>query len=169
MEQPRVHPGYVFDGPAFDLRGEVLETTQDLLRAEVFVGPRGNGGPLHRHLRQEERFHVLEGALRLRQGLRESRIVEAGEEVGVPAGRPHTFRVLSDGAHFIAEFRPAYDIAEVFRDVFALSSRGRGGGQPKPRDAAALIQRYRDDFFYLAYVPIGLQRTLARLLVRPSD
>jgi quercetin dioxygenase-like cupin family protein len=165
----RVYAGDVFESPAFDLRAEVLETNQDLLRAETFVGRRGNGGPLHRHLRQEERFQVLDGALRVRQGRRESRIVEAGQEVRVPAGRPHTFRAVGDGAHFIAEFRPAYDIAEVFRDVFALSGRGRRGGQPSPRDAATLIQRYPEDFFYLAYIPIGVQRALAHLLVRRSE
>jgi len=162
----RVHVGEIFEGPAFNLRAEVLAIDRDLLRADVRAGRGGNGGPLHRHLRQEERFIVLEGALRVREGLRESRIVRAGEEIAISPRTPHTFRAVSESAHFIAEFRPAYDIAEVFREVFALSPAGRSGGRPSLQDAAMLIERYPEDFFYLAYVPIPLQRALMRMFGR---
>jgi hypothetical protein len=73
---------------------------------------------------------------------------------------------VSDRAHFIAEFRPAYDIAEVFREVFALSPAGRGGGRPSLRDAAMLMERYPQDFFYLAYIPVPLQRALLRMVAK---
>jgi quercetin dioxygenase-like cupin family protein len=150
--------------PAFDLRAVVLETSPDLLRAEVHTGSRGNGGPLHRHLRQEERFLVHEGTLRVRQGLRGSRLVGPGEEVAVPPGAPHTFKVVSDSAHFIAEFRPAWRIAEVFRDIFSLP-QGRFG-VPNLGDVAVLIDRYPEDFFYAPFVPVGLQSGLAGLVGR---
>jgi quercetin dioxygenase-like cupin family protein len=160
--------GDTIESPSHDLRALVLETSHDLLRAEVHAGSRGNGGPLHRHLRQEERFLVSEGTLRVREGLRGSRIVEAGGEVAIPAGKPHTFKVVSESAHFIAEFRPAWQIAEVFRDVFTLSSEGRFSriGTPRLSDVAALIERYPEDFFYAPFVPIGLQRGLAGMLAR---
>jgi quercetin dioxygenase-like cupin family protein len=163
-----VAPGDVLESPAHDLRAVVLETSRELLRAEVHAGSRGNGGPLHRHLRQEERFLVHEGALRVREGLRHSRIVEAGNEVAVRPGRPHTFQVVSDRAHFIAEFRPAWQIAEVFRDVFALSANGRlfRDRYPRLRDVASLIQRYPEDFFYAPFAPTALQRLIADLLTR---
>jgi mannose-6-phosphate isomerase-like protein (cupin superfamily) len=124
-DHPReaIAPGDVLDSPAFDLHVVVLETSRDLLRADVRAGGRGNGGPLHRHLRQEERFLVRDGALRVRQGLRGARVVEAGGEVAVPPGTPHTFQVVGDEAHFIAEFRPAWRIAEVFRDLLRCSPR----------------------------------------------
>src|SRR4029079_11177708 len=92
---PRVHVGEIFEGPGFDLRAEVLAVDRDLLRADVHCREGGNGGPLHRPLRQEERFIVLEGALRVREGLRDSRIVRAGEEIAISPRTPHTFRVAT--------------------------------------------------------------------------
>jgi mannose-6-phosphate isomerase-like protein (cupin superfamily) len=160
-----VAPGDVLESPALGLRAEVLESDRDLFRADVHARRGGNGGPLHRHRRQEERFLVHEGRLRVREGVRAARFVEAGEEVAIRAGRPHTFSVVSEHAHFTAEFRPAWEIAEVFRDVFALSAEGRLDRRenPRPRDLAALIDRYPEDFFYSALLPIALQRALARV------
>lgn len=149
----------MLEGPAFDLRAVVLEASRDLFRADVRVGGRGNGGPLHRHLRQEERFLVHEGVLRVRDGFRESRLVEAGGEVAIPPGRPHTFSVVGDSAHFVAEFRPACQIAEVFRDVFALAD---ADGRPKITDLLALAEVYPEDFFYAPLIPPALQRSIGR-------
>jgi hypothetical protein len=73
-----IAPGDVVESPTFDVHAVVLDISRDLLRTEVQAGSRGNGGPLHRHLRQEERFLVRDGALRVRQGLRGARVVEAG-------------------------------------------------------------------------------------------
>jgi hypothetical protein len=109
---------------------------------------------------------VHDGALRVRQGFRESHVMEAGDEVAIRPGRPHTFQVLSDEARFTAEFRPAWQIAEVFRDVFALDTAGRR--YPRLSDVAPLIERYPEDFFYMAFVPIALQRMIARLVARPQ-
>jgi mannose-6-phosphate isomerase-like protein (cupin superfamily) len=155
--------GDVLESPVFDLHAVVLETSRDLLRSEVHVGRRGNGGPLHRHLRQEERFLVREGVLRVRDGFRASRLVEAGEEVAIQPGRPHTFTVIGDGAHFIAEFRPAWQIAEVFREIFALVD---ARGKPDFADLLALSERYPDDFFYAPVIPPAFQRQLGRFFAR---
>lgn len=166
--KPAVAPGDLLESQAFGLRATVLDSDRNLLRADVRAGRGGNGGPLHRHLRQEERFLVHEGALRVREGIGGARIVEAGEEVAIRAGRPHTFAVVSERAHFTAEFRPAWEIAEVFRDVFALLDERRIGrrGDLRLKDVAILIDRYPDDFFYSALLPMALQRALARPLAR---
>jgi mannose-6-phosphate isomerase-like protein (cupin superfamily) len=163
-----IAPGDVFGSPDHDLRATVLHADRYLFRADVHVGPRGNGGPLHRHLRQEERFLVHEGAVRVREGVRGSRVVGAGEEVAVAPGRPHTFRAIGQGAYFTAEFRPAWHIAEVFRDIFAASSEGRlqRHGYPRLMEVTALIDAYPDDFFYAPFIPVTAQRALARLLRR---
>ncbi len=158
-----VQVGDVLEGPAFDLRAVLLETSRDLFRAEVHVGRRGNGGPLHRHLRQEERFLVRDGVLRVRDGFRESRLVEAGGKVAIRPGRPHTFAVVGDGAHFIAEFRPAWQIAEVFRDVFAL---GDPRGKPRFTELFALTERYPEDFFYAPVIPPAVQRGIGHFFAR---
>ena len=109
-----------------------------------------------------------EGAVRVREGLRKSRVVEAGEEVAVPPGRPHTFETVGRGAHFTAEFRPAWQIAEVFRDIFAASTQGRleRHGYPQLRELAVLIEAYPEDFFYTPFAPVAAQRALARLVTR---
>jgi len=165
---PAVAPGDVLDSQALGLRATVLESDRDLFRADVRASRGGSGGPLHRHLRQEERFLVHEGALRVREGIRGARVVEAGEEVAIRPGRPHTFAVVSERAHFTAEFRPAWEIAEVFRDVFALLDERRVGrrGDVRLKDVAVLINRYPDDFFYSALLPTALHRALALPLTR---
>jgi hypothetical protein len=76
--------------------------------------------------------------------------------------------VVSERAHFTAEFRPAWEIAEVFRDVFALLDEppvGRRRGL-RLKAVVLLIERYPDDFFYSALLPTALQRALALPLVR---
>src|SRR5215211_1705488 len=113
-------------------------------RVEVAAAERA--GPVVPDLSDEltrdrlQRFLVHEGALRVREGIRGARVVEAGEEVAIRPGRPHTFAVVSERAHFTAEFRPAWEIAEVFRDVFApprrATSRSTRGRAPKGRRRA---------------------------------
>ncbi len=167
----RFSPGDRLDNPALDLRSVVLEDSPDVLRSRVEAGPGGNAGPLHRHLRQEERFVVEEGTLRVRLGLRGSRLVSAGEQLAVPIGKAHTFRVEGDGARFVVEFRPAHQVAQFFRALFALASDGRltDRGNPRLIDLAVLMQRYPEDFFYAPVIPPAMQRALARPLAGRSD
>jgi mannose-6-phosphate isomerase-like protein (cupin superfamily) len=163
-----ISPGDELVNPALRLSAVVLDSTPQLLRAEVDAGRGGNGGPLHRHLRQEERFIVQEGTVKIRQGLRGSRLVGPGEKLAVPAGTPHTFEVVGDGARFVTEFRPAHRVGAFFRELFALATEGPldRRGNPRPTDLAVLMQRYPEDFFYLPVIPPAVQRALARPLAR---
>lgn len=63
--------------------------------------PYGESPPLHIHRDEDELFVLLDGRMRFR--LRgETRVLEAGETLLVPAGTPHTFRVESpDGARCV--------------------------------------------------------------------
>src|SRR5262249_57522143 len=70
--EPEISPGEEIANPALHLRAVVLDSSPELLRAQVEAGQAGNGRPIHRHLRQEEKFVVSEGTLRVRQGLRSS-------------------------------------------------------------------------------------------------
>ncbi len=141
------------------MRATLVELTPEAYRSEIDAGPAMNGGPLHRHMKQEERFTVHEGALRVRLGLRGSQIVRAGESITVSPGTPHTFRVEGDRARFLAEFKPALRIADLFLELFHL-------GQPGMRDLARLAQTYPDEYFYAPLVPPAVQRHLLRPFAR---
>jgi len=166
--EPEISPGEEIANPALHLRAVVLDSSPELLRAEVEAGEGGNGGPLHRHLRQEERFVVSEGTVRVRQGLRGSQLVGPGETVAVPIGKPHTFEVEGGGARFVTEFRPAHRIGGFFRELFGLATEGRldRRGNPRLTDLAVLMERYPEDFFYLPVIPPAVQRALGRPLAR---
>lgn len=148
-------PGAVFHSEF--MTSTLLELSDAAFRSEVEARRGAGGGPLHRHLHQEERFVVHEGTLRVWTGLRGSRLVTAGEEVVVPAGRPHTFRVEGDRARFTAEFMPPLQVADYFLELFALE-------EPGMRDIARLARRYPREHFYLPVVPAALQRAVLRLL-----
>ena len=128
------------------------------------AAPGMDAGPLHRHLRSEERFKMEQGRIRIRRGFRESIVIGPGEEATIPAGTPHTFGVDGDeAAVFIAEFRRPWRIDEVFQELFAMPVDKRGN--PRPTDLAELMHAYPDDFFYPPIVPPAIQRTLTRPLV----
>ena len=137
--------GRAIENPALGLRSVVLESTPEILRAETEVDAGGNGGPLHRHMRQEERFLIQEGEVTVRLGLRGSRVFGPGEVAIIPTGTPHTFTAGSDGARFIAEFRPPWRIGEFFAELFALATEGRldKRGNPKLTDLAVLMHRFQ--------------------------
>jgi mannose-6-phosphate isomerase-like protein (cupin superfamily) len=60
------------------------------LRAHIEAAKGANAGPLHIHLRQEERFIVDTGMLLVRRG-RERIYIGAGGDVRIPAKVRHTF------------------------------------------------------------------------------
>jgi Cupin domain len=139
-------------------RSTLLELDDEIFRVEVEADGTANGGPLHRHLDQQERFVVHEGTLRVRLGHRgRTRLVGPGEEVVVPPGCPHTFRVQADHARFTAEFTPPLRVPDYFLELRELR-------RPSLRDLARLARDYPREHFYLAFVPPALQRLLLRPL-----
>jgi mannose-6-phosphate isomerase-like protein (cupin superfamily) len=82
----------IIEGRSMRIRRD--ETSSDeVLRAHVEAAKGANGGPLHIHLRQEERFIVDRGMLLVRRG-RERIHVGPGEDVRIPAKVRHTFEQL---------------------------------------------------------------------------
>jgi quercetin dioxygenase-like cupin family protein len=148
-------PGTVFEG--LSLRSTLLELSDEVFRVENKASSDANGGPLHRHMHQSERFIVSEGALDVRVGLLGRKRVAAGEEILIPAATPHTFRVVGDGASFIAEFTPALHVADYFLELSELESPGL-------RDLARLAKRYPREHFYLPVIPPAMQRAFLGLL-----
>jgi mannose-6-phosphate isomerase-like protein (cupin superfamily) len=133
------------------------DSSAEVLRVHVEADQGTSGGPLHLHLRQEETFIVTAGKLLVRRG-RERIHVGPGEEVRIPAATRHTFVAEVDSTYTV-EFRPALRIEEFFRDLFALPINARG--KPRLGDTARLMRTYPDEFLYMAYIPVFVQRALA--------
>jgi mannose-6-phosphate isomerase-like protein (cupin superfamily) len=139
------------------VRRDAAGSNADVGRAFVEAAQGGNGGPPHIHLRQEERFVVHTGALLVRRG-RERLRLGGGEEVRIPPKVVHTFRAEVEST-FAVEFRPTLRVWEFFTDLFALPTDKRGN--PRIGDLARLLRAYPDEFLYLPYVPVPVQRALA--------
>ena len=137
------------------MRSTPLGTSDDVFRTRVRAGPNAGGGPLHRHMHQTERLAVEQGTLRVRTGLRSSRLIGPGEDIVIPPGKPHTFSVESPSACYIAEFTPRLKVPEYFQELFALDNPSLG-------DMARLAQKYPKEHFYLPMVPPVIQRAVLR-------
>jgi quercetin dioxygenase-like cupin family protein len=140
-------------------RGRFLPSDDpNVLIGETWAAPGGNGGPLHRHLHQSERFEVLDGAITVRLG-RTRHVVSAGETFAIPVGAAHTFVNHTNGeAHFRAYFSPPMQLEAVFTRLAEY------GGRPSLAQTARLMGDYREEFFYLARVPVPLQRALGAVV-----
>ncbi len=88
----------------------------------------------------------------------------AGERVHIPAGVAHGFRNRSDrDVRLRATMRPALRTEDLFERLFRLGAQGRVNrlGAPGPVTTIRLIREFRAEFFYLAPIPVAVQRILA--------
>jgi len=81
------------------------EETDDRLSIVELAGPGGHMPPLHIHHREDEGFVVLEGELTVYVG-GDVLTLRAGESALGPMGVPHTFRVESETARWLAICSP---------------------------------------------------------------
>jgi quercetin dioxygenase-like cupin family protein len=156
-ESPPMSEEAISTGLGLRVRGDTAGSTAEVGRASVEAAAGGNGGPPHIHLRQEERFIVHTGVLLVRRG-RERLRVGSGEEIRIPPKVVHTFRAEVEST-FTVEFRPTLRVWEFFTELFALPTGKRGN--PRIGDLARLARHYPDEFLYLPYVPVPVQRALA--------
>jgi quercetin dioxygenase-like cupin family protein len=141
--------GQIIHNPVSGERIEFLRTAADtggeLLEFELELTPDGRVPGAHVHPEQEERFHVLEGTMRFRLGLR-TIVAEAGETVVVPAGRMHTFANGGDGTALArVEVVPALDMEDLLCTTAELAEDGDvlPSGLPKPLHLALFVRRFR--------------------------
>ena len=94
------YAGQTIQNPVSGERIHFLRTSADtageLLEFELELTPDGHVPGAHVHPEQEERFHVLEGTMKFRLGMR-TIVAGPGESVVVPAGRVHKFANGGDG------------------------------------------------------------------------
>lgn len=106
------------------------------------IAPHGDSPPLHVHHTQDEVFHVLAGALRLRVGDAEV-VLAAGDSLAAPRGVPHTYRVESaEGARWLVT--TVGSDFERFVRSFSRPAEGDGlpplSGPPSPDGQEALVR-----------------------------
>ena len=122
--------------------------------------------PMHVHPRQEERITVISGSVRSRSGGVE-RILSPGDSVVSPAGEAHTVgQAGREDVEMVAELRRALRYEEFIERSFALDRAGhlnaKGRGNPLRMATAGA----RDAEFYIARVPLGLQRAVLTVTER---
>jgi quercetin dioxygenase-like cupin family protein len=141
--------GQIIENPVTGERIEFLRTSADtggeLLELELELAADGRVPGAHVHPEQEERFHVLEGTMRFRLGMR-AIVAQAGDTVVVPAGRVHKFSNGGDRpARVRVEVAPALDTEELLCTTAELAHEGHvmPSGMPKPLHLALFVQRFR--------------------------
>jgi quercetin dioxygenase-like cupin family protein len=120
------------------------DTDGELLEFELELSADGHVPGAHVHPEQEERFHVLEGTMKFRLGMR-TIVAGAGESVVVPAGRVHKFANGGDGpARARVEVVPALDMEQLLETTVELAHEGRvtRKGMPKPLHLALFVRRF---------------------------
>jgi quercetin dioxygenase-like cupin family protein len=128
------HEGQELEGPnGITLR--FVRITDEVLEMEQIYAGEGPLPPPHLHPAQEERFEVLDGAVRA--VIEDSdRRYEAGEVFEVPAGTTH--QMGGDGAARIKwEMRPALRSAHFFEELYTGAAAS---------DPAAVLERYAGEF-----------------------
>ena len=147
------------------------DTAGELLEFELELSPDGHVPGAHVHPEQEERFHVLEGKMKFRMGLRRI-VAEAGDTVVVPAGRVHRFANGGDTtARCRVEVVPALDMEQLLETTVELALEGNvtRKGMPKPLHLALFVRRFAREVrapFPPAWVVRVLMAPLAALAQR---
>ena len=128
------HNGQELEGPG-GMRLRFVRIDPERLEMEAYYAGEGPLPPAHLHARQDERFTVLEGAVRAVLGGHECRY-GAGESFDVPAGTVH--QMAGDGAARVRwEVTPALRTAEFFEELYTGAAAA---------DPAAFLARYADEF-----------------------
>jgi len=147
------------------------DTDGEKLEFELALSPDGHVPGAHVHPEQEERFHVLEGTMKFRMGLRRI-TAQAGDTVVVPAGRVHRFANGADStARCRVEVVPALDMEQLLETTVELALEGNvtRKGMPKPLHLALFVRRFAREVrapFPPAWAVRALMAPLAALASR---
>jgi quercetin dioxygenase-like cupin family protein len=143
------HAGQIIDNPVsgerITFRRTAADTDGALLELDLELTADGRVPGAHVHPEQEERFHVLQGSMKFRLGLR-TILAHAGDSVVVPAGRVHKFSNAGDGpARARVEVVPALAMEDLLTTTAQLAHDGNvtRSGLPKPLHLALFVQRFR--------------------------
>jgi quercetin dioxygenase-like cupin family protein len=142
-------------------RQVAADTDGRLLQGDLYAGPGGFVAAAHVHPRQEERFEVVSGTLRLRVG-EEERVLTAGDLAVIPVGLPHVWwNDGEDDVHVLGEFRPALRTEVFFETFFGLAADDKTNqkGLPNALQLAVMMREYEDEM-RLARPSVRVQRAV---------
>ena len=139
-------------------------TGGELLEFELALEPRPAAVPEHVHARQEEHIEVTSGAVLLRLGGKEQRLV-TGAAMTLPAGVAHT--LWNDGeeeARLLVQVRPALRTEIAIKTLFGLARDGKTNkhGSPNHLQGVLLAREYET---FLGWPAVPIQKALLVLLV----
>jgi quercetin dioxygenase-like cupin family protein len=142
-------------------RKVAADTGGRMIEADLYAAPGAAPAAEHVHPQQEERFRVEAGTLRLVVDGTE-RLLNAGDEAVVPAGRPHTWwNAGTDEAHVVATITPALRTEMFFETFFGLAIDGKTNrkGLPNPLQLAVIMRGFADEIRLARPAPV-VQRIL---------
>ena len=158
--------GSTFENPVtgerFVMRATAASTGGRYCEFDLHLAPGAKVAAPHRHPGKLETFSLLSGALEMAMAGQRRR-VEAGEDVAVPIGVPHTWGNTSEEpAHALVRLTPSYLVDEYFAALCRVASSGRANrlGLPRnPLQFAVVFDRHRDE--------VALASPLAQSLAGP--
>ena len=162
--------GETIEAPTMGQRITCSDTTAstggELFRFEFWMRGGAVAPPLHVHPRQEERIRVVRGPVRSICAGAE-RVLNAGETVVSRPGELHTVGPAGATAvEMVVEIRPALGFEGFAERTFALDRAGRLDAKGRGNPLRVATARPHDAEFFVARVPIGLQRAVLRALDR---
>lgn len=164
-----VTPGQTLENPVtgerFTFRETAATTDGELLAFDFALRPGGMVPFPHVHPFQEERFEVVAGRMRFREGWR-TFVAGSGDVVVVAPGVLHSFANSGEEeARLRIEVRPALAMERMFAEIVRLAEAGRMGRRGLPRnpfDLARLARAYNQE----AHVPL-LSVPVQRAMLAP--
>jgi quercetin dioxygenase-like cupin family protein len=166
------YTGQTIENPVSGEKITFIQTARDTggekLEIELELSPDGHVPGAHVHPEQTETFHVLEGTMKFRMGMKRI-VATAGDTVVVPAGKMHRFSNGGDEtARCRVEVVPALDMEQLFETAVELAIEGNTTrkGMPKPLHLALFVRRFAREVrapFPPAWVVRAMMAPLAAL------
>jgi mannose-6-phosphate isomerase-like protein (cupin superfamily) len=125
---------------------EIRSSTPEALEVEASYRAGGSPPPAHFHPAQDERFEVLEGAMRVRVD-GEERDLEAGDEMEIGRGQVHQmWNPGSEPARVRWVTTPAGRTEQWFRTLDGLFGEDGAVAARREVDFGVLLEEYSDVF-----------------------
>ena len=159
----------VIENKTFGDKAKFLITAEDskgeLLKAELWCKPGGEGPPLHYHPIQSERFEVVSGELSIMCNGNKM-VLKSGETFTVNANEPHKWwNGLNEELIAIAELRPAMKTEYFLETIYSLDVQGKTNkkGLPGTLQFAAILNECYGELFVVG-PPILAQKIMAKVI-----